>query len=93
VDDEEGWTRLYGHESIDIYDAHPDLSTSAMAMHLFKSFQNVLACKEAMWEAFQHRIRTKPHQLMELGLTDLEELSNPYDARRKFLELFGRYES
>jgi hypothetical protein len=30
---------------------------------------------------------------MELGLTDLEELSNPYDARRKFLELFGRYES
>jgi hypothetical protein len=66
------------------------LSERSLAMHLYRSYQTVLACQEAMWEELKDRIRNRKDELVPFGWDDdedLEELQN----RNKFERLVERY--
>ncbi|KAF9469862.1 hypothetical protein BDZ94DRAFT_1151510 [Collybia nuda] len=66
------------------------LSERSLAMHLYRSYQTVLACQEAMWEELKDRLRNRKDELVPYGWEDdedLEELQN----RKKFERLVERY--
>lgn len=66
------------------------LSERSLAMHLYRSYQTVLACQEAMWEELKDRLRNRKDELLPYGWEDdedLEELQN----RKKFERLVERY--
>ncbi|KAG6901217.1 hypothetical protein C0995_015205 [Termitomyces sp. Mi166 len=68
------------------------LSERSLAMHLYRSYQSVLACQEAMWEELKDRIINRKEELTPYGWDDdeeLEELKN----RKKFERLVERYKS
>ncbi|KAG6897122.1 hypothetical protein C0992_003976 [Termitomyces sp. T32_za158] len=68
------------------------LSERSLAMHLYRSYQSVLACQEAMWEELKDRIINRKEELTPYGWDDdeeLEELKN----RNKFERLLERYKS
>lgn len=69
-----------------------DLSQRSLAMHLYRNFQAVLACQEAMWEELKDRIRNKKDDLMSFGWDDDEELEE-LQSRKKFERLIERYRS
>lgn len=69
-----------------------DLSQRSLAMHLYRNFQAVLACQEAMWEELKDRIRNKKDELMSFGWDDDEELEE-LQSRKKFERLIERYRS
>ncbi len=61
-------------------------------MQLYKSYQTVLACQEAMWDELMFRLSNKKDELSLLGWND-KELGELH-ARQKFemlLERFRRY--
>jgi len=59
-------------------------------MHLYRSYQLVLACQEEMWEELEDRIRNRKEELEPFGWEDDEELSI-LDHRKKFELLTDRY--
>jgi len=59
-------------------------------MHLYRSYQSVLACQEAMWEELKDRIRNRKHELLPFGWDDDEELEE-LQNRKKFERLVERY--
>jgi len=61
-------------------------------MQLYRSYQSVLACQEAMWEELKDRIRNKKDELVAFGWEDDEELEE-LQSRKKFEKLIERYES
>ena len=68
------------------------LNERSLSMQLYKSYQTVLACQEAMWDELMFRLSNKKDELFLLGWNDkgLGELH----ARQKFemlLERFRRY--
>ncbi|KAG6910523.1 hypothetical protein DXG01_009942 [Tephrocybe rancida] len=66
------------------------LSERSLAMHLYRSYQSILACQEAMWEELNDRILNRREELTPFGWDDdedLEELKN----RKKFERLVERY--
>ncbi|TFK99684.1 hypothetical protein BDV98DRAFT_570686 [Pterulicium gracile] len=67
-----------------------NLSERSLAMHLYYSFQSVLACEEAMWEELKDRILNKKENLKALGWDDDEELEE-LQSRKKFERLLERY--
>jgi hypothetical protein len=69
-----------------------DLSQRSLAMHLYRNFQAVLACQEAMWEELKDRIRNKKDELVSFGWDDDEELEE-LQSRKKFERLIERYRS
>ncbi|CAA7265898.1 unnamed protein product [Cyclocybe aegerita] len=68
------------------------LSERSLAMHLYRSFQSVLACQEAMWEELKDRIRNRRRELLPFGWEDDEELEE-LQSRKKFERLIERYRS
>jgi hypothetical protein len=68
------------------------LSERSLAMHLYRSYQSVLACQEAMWEELDDRIRNRKEELLPFGWSDDEELEE-LQNRTKFERLVERYRS
>ncbi|KAF8078906.1 hypothetical protein FPV67DRAFT_1466813 [Lyophyllum atratum] len=68
------------------------LSERSLAMHLYRSYQSVLACQEAMWEELKDRIRNRKDELLPFGWDDDEELEE-LQSRKKFERLVERYRS
>lgn len=66
------------------------LSERSLAMHLYRSYQSVLACQEAMWEELDDRIRNRKEELLPFGWSDDEELEE-LQNRKKFERLIERY--
>ncbi|RDB29007.1 Demethylmenaquinone methyltransferase [Hypsizygus marmoreus] len=66
------------------------LSERSLAMHLYRSYQSVLACQEAMWEELKDRIRNRKEELIPFGWDDDEELEE-LQSRKKFERLVERY--
>ncbi|KAF5385090.1 hypothetical protein D9615_001276 [Tricholomella constricta] len=68
------------------------LSERSLAMHLYRSYQSILACQEAMWEELKDRIRNRKEELLPFGWDDDEELEE-LQNRKKFERLVERYRS
>lgn len=68
------------------------LSERSLAMHLYRSYQSVLACEEAMWEELKDRILNRKNELLSFGWDDDEELVE-LESRKKFERLVDRYRS
>jgi hypothetical protein len=68
------------------------LSRRSLAMHLYRNYQAVLACQEAIWEELKDRIRNKKNELVPFGWNDDEELEE-LQSRKKFERLIERYRS
>lgn len=67
------------------------LSERSLAMHLFRSFQNVMSTQESMWEELKDWVRNKTSTLKELGWEDDEDLEE-HSIRRKFEKLLEKYQ-
>ncbi|KAG2022934.1 hypothetical protein CC2G_000646 [Coprinopsis cinerea AmutBmut pab1-1] len=68
------------------------LSERSLAMHLYRSYQTVLACQEAMWEELKDRIRNRKEGLRVFGWEDDEELEE-LQSRKRFEKLIERFKS
>jgi hypothetical protein len=66
------------------------LNERSLAMHLYRSYQLVLACQEEMWEELKDRIRNRKAELKPFGWDDDEELEE-LQSRKKFELLVDRY--
>ncbi|KAF9535677.1 S-adenosyl-L-methionine-dependent methyltransferase [Crepidotus variabilis] len=66
------------------------LSERSLAMQLYRSYQAVLACEEAMWEELKDRIRNRRDELIPFRWDDDEELEE-LQSRNKFEKLIERY--
>ncbi|KAJ7492468.1 S-adenosyl-L-methionine-dependent methyltransferase [Mycena latifolia] len=66
------------------------LNERSLAMHLYRSYQLVLACQEEMWEELKDRIRNRKDELKPFGWDDDEELEE-LQSRKKFELLVDRY--
>lgn len=66
------------------------LSERSLAMQLYRSYQHILACQEAMWEELKDRIRNRKDELLPFGWDDDEELEE-LQSRNKFERLVDRY--
>lgn len=67
------------------------LSERSLAMQLYRSYQSVLACQEAMWDELKDRIRNRKEELLPFGWDDDEELEE-LQSRKKFEVLISRYQ-
>ena len=68
------------------------LTERSLAMHLYRNYQAVLACQEAMWEELKDRIRNRRDELLLFGWDDDEELEE-LQSRKKYERLLERYRS
>lgn len=68
------------------------LSERSLAMHLYRSYQSVLACEEAMWEELKDRLLNRKDELLPFGWDDDEDLEE-LESRKKFERLVDRYRS
>ncbi|KIK07207.1 hypothetical protein K443DRAFT_87444 [Laccaria amethystina LaAM-08-1] len=68
------------------------LSERSLAMHLYRSYQSVLACQEAMWEELMDRVWNRKEELVPFGWDDDEELEE-LQSRKKFEKLMERFQS
>ena len=68
------------------------LSERSLAMHLYRSYQSVLACEEAMWEELKDRLLNRKEELLQFGWDDDEDLEE-LESRKKFERLVDRYRS
>ncbi|KAF9015642.1 S-adenosyl-L-methionine-dependent methyltransferase [Cyathus striatus] len=66
------------------------LTERSLAMHLYRSYQSVLACQEGMWEELKDRIRNRREELVSFGWDDDEELEE-LQNRKRFETLIERY--
>ncbi|KAI0274995.1 hypothetical protein BC834DRAFT_965444 [Gloeopeniophorella convolvens] len=67
------------------------LGERTRAMNLYRSFLNVLGCREAMWEELKNLHRSRRTALVELGWEN--KPWDDKDARKRFDDLFGLFES
>ncbi|KAF9502371.1 S-adenosyl-L-methionine-dependent methyltransferase [Pleurotus eryngii] len=68
------------------------LNERSLAMHLYRGYQTVLACQEAMWDELIDRLRNKKEELKPYGWEDDEELE-ALQHRMRFERLIERYRS
>lgn len=68
------------------------LDERSLAMHLYRSFQSILANQESMWEELVHWIRERKEALSEFGWEDDDELEE-LASRKKFERLIDRFKS
>jgi hypothetical protein len=73
-------------------DSLASLSERSLAMHLYRSYQSVLACEEAMWEELKDRLLNRKDELLPLGWDDDDDLEE-LESRKKFERLVDRYRS
>jgi hypothetical protein len=66
------------------------MEARSLAMHVYHSYQSVLACQEAMWEELKDWVLNKKSGLKAFGWDDDEELSE-LQSRSKFDLLIGRF--
>lgn len=79
-------------ESLFPLDRLNTLNERSLAMHLYRSFQTVLACQESMWEELVDRLRNRKHELAPFGWEDDEELEE-LQNRKRFEKLIERFRS
>ncbi|KAJ7161421.1 hypothetical protein C8R43DRAFT_992828 [Mycena crocata] len=77
-------------EKIPLRNQLNQLNERSLAMHLYRSYQIVLACQEEMWEELKDRIRNRKDELKPFGWDDDEELEE-LQSRKKFELLVDRY--
>ncbi|KAF9270626.1 hypothetical protein L218DRAFT_889210 [Marasmius fiardii PR-910] len=75
---------LFQQEQLD------NMSERSLAMHLYRSYNLVLACQEAIWEELKDRLRNRKDELKPYGWDDDEELEE-LQNRKKFERLIERY--
>ncbi|PFH49806.1 hypothetical protein AMATHDRAFT_62438 [Amanita thiersii Skay4041] len=68
------------------------LDDRSLAMHLYRSYQSVLACQEAMWDELKYRLHHRKEELIRYGWDDDEELEE-LQTRKKFEKLIERFQS
>jgi len=68
------------------------LNERSLAMHLYRSFQMVLACQEALREELNDRLRNRREELEPYGWEDDEEFEEPQN-RKKFERILERYQT
>ncbi|KAF9074835.1 hypothetical protein BDP27DRAFT_1316051 [Rhodocollybia butyracea] len=68
------------------------LNERSLAMHLYRSYNLVLGCQEALWEELKDRVRNRKHELEPFGWEDEEEFEEVQN-RKKFERLLERYRS
>ncbi|KAL0569499.1 hypothetical protein V5O48_012467 [Marasmius crinis-equi] len=66
------------------------MNERSLAMHLYRSYNLVLACQEAIWEELKDRLRNRKDELKPFGWEDDEELEE-LQGRKKFERLIERY--
>jgi hypothetical protein len=66
------------------------LSERSLAMNLYRAYQQVVSCQEAMWEELKDRLRNRRDQLKMYGWDDDEELEE-LQSRSKFERIIERY--
>ncbi|ESK90917.1 S-adenosyl-L-methionine-dependent methyltransferase [Moniliophthora roreri MCA 2997] len=66
------------------------LNERSLAMHLYRSYNLVLGCQEAIWEELKDRLRNRKDELKPFGWEDDEELEE-LQNRKKFERLIERY--
>ncbi|KAK7058419.1 hypothetical protein VNI00_002053 [Paramarasmius palmivorus] len=66
------------------------LNERSLAMHLYRSYNLVLGCQEALWEELKDRLRNRKDELKPFGWEDDEELEE-LQNRKKFERLIERY--
>ena len=66
------------------------LNERSSAMHLYRAYQSVLACEEALWEEMKDRLRNRREELTPFGWDDDEELEE-LQNRKRFERLIERY--
>ncbi|KAF7311076.1 UBIQUITIN-CONJUGAT-2 domain-containing protein [Mycena chlorophos] len=66
------------------------LNERSAAMHLYRSYQLVLACQEEMWVELKDRLWNRKEELKPFGWDDDEELEE-LQSRKKFELLVDRY--
>lgn len=66
------------------------LNERSLAMHLYRSYQAVLACQEAIWEELKDRLRNRPDELKSFGWDDDEDLGE-LKSRTRFERLIDLY--
>ena len=74
------------------FDRLASLGERSLAMHLYRSYQSVLACEEAMWEELKDRLLNRKDELLPFGWDDDEDLEE-LESRKKFERLVDRYRS
>ena len=67
------------------------LGERTRAMNLYRSFVTVLGCREAMWEELKVLQRSSRKALVDLGWES--RMLDDREARARFDDLFGRFES
>jgi hypothetical protein len=81
--------RMHGEKSVPVQEERSmPGSTAAMQLHL--AFQNVLACREAMWDELRDALCNRPNELAELGWHIRGELNDRLE-RQKFDLLLQRF--
>jgi len=73
------------------YELLNQLSERSLAMHLFRSFQNVMSVQESMWEELKDWLRNKMDVLEKFGWENDGDTEEP-DIRQKFETLLERYQ-
>jgi hypothetical protein len=66
------------------------LNERSLAMHLYRSYQMVLACQEAIWDELKDRLRNRREELQPFGWDDEEDFEEQQN-RKKFEQLIMRY--
>ncbi|KAJ3725582.1 hypothetical protein DFJ43DRAFT_1002537 [Lentinula guzmanii] len=68
------------------------LTERSLAMHLYRAYNYVLGCQDALWEELKDRIRNRREELEPFGWEDEEEFEEVQN-RKKFERLLERYRS
>ncbi|KAJ4485041.1 hypothetical protein C8J55DRAFT_453032 [Lentinula edodes] len=68
------------------------LNERSLAMHLFRAYNYVLGCQDALWEELKDRLRNRKEELEPFGWDDEEEFEEVHN-RKKFERLLERYRS
>ncbi|KAE9398462.1 hypothetical protein BT96DRAFT_965928 [Gymnopus androsaceus JB14] len=66
------------------------LKERSLAMHLYRTYNIVLGCQEALWEELKDRIRNRKCELEPFGWEDEDEFEEVQN-RKKFERLLERY--
>lgn len=88
----DGYDYIASSQPLFAMDRLMTLSERSLAMHLYRSYQSVLACQEAMWEELMDRVWNRKEELVPFGWDDDEELEE-LQSRKKFEKLMERFQS
>ncbi|KAF9041753.1 hypothetical protein BDZ89DRAFT_1100020 [Hymenopellis radicata] len=68
------------------------MNERSLAMHLYRSYTIVLACREPLWEELKDRLRNRRDELRPFGWEDDDDFEETQN-RKKFEKLIERYQN